>query len=107
MSSRDGDKPAAEMLGRSLAQNRGTGLTGAEDNCPEPEILAAYFERSLDAKEQARYELHFSQCARCRGQVLVMSRPYKPLVADQEGSRRAAPWVWFGIWPWLAPVAAA
>jgi hypothetical protein len=106
-SSRHGDKPVTEMLGRSLAQNSGTGWTGAEDNCPEPEILAAYFERSLDAKEKARYELHFSQCAHCRGQVLVMSRPDKAPVADQEGSRRAAPWVRMGIWPWLAPVAAA
>ena len=51
------DKPAAELLRRSLAS-----AAGATDDCPDPEILAAYAERSLDADEASRWNLHFSQC---------------------------------------------
>ena len=59
MASRDQDKPAANLLRRSLASS-----PGVEAVCPDPEILAAYLERSLDADETARFELHFSHCAR-------------------------------------------
>ena len=47
---RDQDKPAADLLRRNLAS-----AAGAEDTCPDPEILAAYSERSLDGDEIARY----------------------------------------------------
>ena len=106
MASRDRDKAAAGMLRRSLAQSSSAGSTGADGDCPEPEILAAYCEHSLDAQETAGYELHFSQCAQCREQIAVMTRAGEILAADKEQPRRASSSPWFWNWKWLAPVAA-
>src|ERR1700685_1068185 len=69
MAAREEDKAMAGLLRRSLAQN-----TGAGEDCPEPEILAAYFDHALDAQEMARYDLHFSRCAVCREQLAAMAR---------------------------------
>ncbi len=93
------DKPAAELLRRSLASR-----AGAADDCPDPEILAAYSERSLDADESARYELHFSQCARCREQLAAMVLAAAP--APVSRAPRAS-WIWTWGWLGLAPVTAA
>jgi len=54
MAAREEDKAMAGLLRRSLAQN-----TGAGEDCPEPEILAAYFDHALDAQEMARYDCIF------------------------------------------------
>jgi hypothetical protein len=71
--------------------------------CPDPEILAAYFERSLDTRETAEYELHLSNCARCREQQAAMVRAYAPGErADEEKPR----WAWLLDWRWLAPATA-
>lgn len=93
------DKPAAELLRRSLAS-----APGATGDCPDPEILAAYSEHSLDADESARYELHFSQCARCREQLAAMVLAAAP--APVSRARRAS-WIWTWGWLGLAPVTAA
>src|SRR5579863_4010199 len=99
------DKPAADLLRRALASR-----AGAPDSdigpCPDPEILAAYMERSLDADEAARYNLHFSQCVRCREQLAAMVRSGEFSGAVDE--KRARPLVagqnW--DWRWLAPATA-
>jgi hypothetical protein len=99
---RDQDKPSADLLRRSLAS-----AARVEDVCPDAEILAAYADRSLDAEETARYELHFSQCARCRDMLAAMVRGEQP--TSVAGEKRApssnAAWIW--DWRWLAPAAAA
>jgi hypothetical protein len=95
----EGGKPAAELLRRSLAS-----AAGATDDCPDPEILAAYSEHSLDADESARYELHFSQCARCREQLAAMVLAAAP--APVSRAPRAS-WIWTWGWLGLAPVTAA
>jgi hypothetical protein len=92
-------KPAAELLRRSLAS-----AAGATGDCPDPEILAAYSEHSLDADESARYELHFSQCARCREQLAAMVLAATP--APVSRAPRAS-WIWTWGWLGLAPVTAA
>jgi hypothetical protein len=101
---REQDKPAADLLRRSLAS--AAGAPGSDiGTCPDPEILAAYSERSLDANEIALYELHFSQCARCRDQLEAIVRAGEPTDATEE-KRPGAAWIW--DWRWLAlPVAAA
>jgi hypothetical protein len=99
MASPDRDRVAAEMLRRSLAQDPGSGLV-----CPDAEIVAAYCECSLDPEETARFELHLSQCARCREQVAAMSRAGEIAVSDEAESSRASSGIWG--WRWLAPVAA-
>jgi hypothetical protein len=105
---RDRDKPAAaELLRQTLASAAAeAGLRGEE--CPDPDILAAYADRALDADETAHYELHFSQCAHCRAQLALMSRAAAS-AATLPGNSRARRFHW--VWPWtwfvLTPVTAA
>ncbi len=97
MDSRSDDKPMAEMLRQALGD--------LQDDCPEPEILAAYCEGTLDPPETARYELHFSQCARCREQLALIERTLPASAA--QGSPKSG-WSWHIFdWRLLAPAAAA
>jgi hypothetical protein len=98
MAARDEDKAMAGLLRRSLAQDAGT---GSGEDCPKPEILAAYFDHALDAKETARYDLHFSRCAVCREQLAAMAR-----AGGDDAPERKAAGTW--DWPrWWVPAAAA
>jgi hypothetical protein len=92
------DKASADLLRRTLASS-----AAAAEPCPEPEILAVYSERALDADETAHYELHFSQCARCRDQLARLVRAAAP--ADPRARRHR--WVWPWTWFVLTPVTAA
>ncbi len=74
MAPHEEDKAMDGLLRRNLARDADQALV-----CPEPEVLAAYFERSLDADETETYELHFSQCARCREQLAAMARAGAPV----------------------------
>ncbi|MGA8221431.1 MAG: YCF48-related protein [Candidatus Acidiferrales bacterium] len=122
MPARDDDKAMDGLLRRSLARdaaNRG--------ECPDPDILAAYYERSLHADEAAGYEQHIAQCTRCREHLAVLLRAEsavevpaeQAVVAAAALAPRAKPagpatiseaerprhsWI-FG-WRWLAPAAA-
>jgi hypothetical protein len=103
---REQDEPAADLLRRSLASP--AGAPGLDvDPCPDPEILAAYFERSLDADETARYELHFSRCARCREMLAAMVHAGEPAGAAGEKRARSSSTAWVWDWRWLAPAAVA
>jgi hypothetical protein len=107
---RDQGKPAADLLRRSLAS--AAGAPGSDiDACPDPEILAAYSERSLDADETARYELHFSQCARCREQLAALVRADELAGTAKEKHSRVPGMRWIRTrnWDWrlLAPATAA
>jgi hypothetical protein len=113
MASRDKDgerdKPAADLLRRSLAS--AAGAPGSKtDACPDPEILAAYVERSLDADEAERCNLHFSECARCREQIaaLVRSGEFAGTAAEKPSRAPGIPWTGVGHWDWrwLAPATA-
>ena len=98
------DKAATEMLRQSLGREPGS--SAANDLCPEPEVLASYFERSLNAEETARCELHLSACARCREELALMDRAGRDVATGQEGAQDALRrWLW--DWRWLAPAAAA
>jgi hypothetical protein len=98
MASQDQDKAASALLRRSLGDSG--------EACPEPEILAAYFERSLDALETARYELHFSRCGRCRELLAAMDRAGELVHAGSEKTQKAARRAWLWDWRLLAPVTA-
>jgi hypothetical protein len=104
MAAQDRDRAAAGLLRRSLAQS--AGAQGSEADCPAPDILAAYYERSLDSAETARCELHFSQCTRCREQLSAMARADEFSAAREQTPERQAGWVWLWNWRWLAPAAA-
>jgi hypothetical protein len=103
MASRDDDKAMAGLLQKSLAAGSSTGAPAGKD-CPAPEILAAYFDRTLDAEETARYDLHFSQCSHCREQLAAMARAS----TDASGGKKSASaWNWLRTPAWLMPAAAA
>lgn len=101
MASRERDDAMAGLLKRSLA-----GGAGAGNNCPGPDILAAYFERSLDAGETAHVELHLSECARCREQLAALGRAEEAATHAVAAPPKAARTSWIWDWRWLAPVAA-
>jgi hypothetical protein len=115
MGSRDKDAAFDKLLRRNFvggAAARGIGAqTAASVNvpdrtneCPSADLLAAYYERALDAAEGARYELHFSQCDRCRQQLAALARSDESVGAGA-AHRPAAGWSWFGHQWWLIPVA--
>ena len=101
MASREEDKAMAGLLRRTLASD--AARTEGKD-CPAPEILAAYFDRALDADETARYDLHFSQCSRCREQLAAMARASG---VDEAKKEAASGWNWLRSPRWLMPAAAA
>lgn len=88
------DKASADLLRRTLASS-----AAAAEPCPEPEILAVYSERALGADETARYELHFSQCARCRDQLARIVRAAAPTHPLSRRHRWVWPWTWFVLTP--------
>jgi hypothetical protein len=104
MASRDPNRSAAGLLRQSLAHSEGA--QGAEADCPAPDILAAYYERSLDAAETARCDLHFSQCERCREQLAALARADEFAATREKTQQPKASWVWLFDWRWLVPAAA-
>jgi hypothetical protein len=69
MPSQDNENAMDGLLRRSLARD-----SAAVGDCPDAELLAAYFDQALGADEAARYELHFSTCTPCREQLAAMVR---------------------------------
>ena len=69
MPSQDNENAMDGLLRRSLARD-----SAARGDCPDAELLAAYFDQALGADEAAGYELHFSTCTRCREQLAAMVR---------------------------------
>lgn len=104
MASRERDDAMAGLLKHGLARD-----AGAANDCPAPDILAAYFERSLDREEEAAIELHFSKCAHCREQFAALDRAEQGVAAaalDAPTAAKAPRASWLWDWRWLAPVAA-
>jgi hypothetical protein len=101
MASWEEDKAMAGLLRRTLASDAAG--AGGKD-CPAPEVLAAYFDRALDADETTRYDSHFSQCSRCREQLAAMARASG---ADSGEKEAASGWNWLRTPRWLMPTAAA
>jgi cytoskeletal protein RodZ len=96
MAAHDDEKILVGLLRRNL--RGGTSVSRAD--CPGPDVLAAYYDRSLDAPETARWEMHFSSCAHCREELAALTRSEAP-------AERTAPPKWLGSWGILAPAAAA
>ena len=103
MAAREEDKAMAGLLRRSLAQDAGA---GSGENCPEPEIIAAYFDHALDADETVRYDLHFSRCSLCREQLAAMARAGGVDGTAAADKKTAGAWAWLTGAGWLMPAAA-
>jgi hypothetical protein len=110
MSARQDDKSFQRMM-----QGAAGSSARPPADCPEPEILAAYCEQSLEAAEQARWEEHFSNCLRCQLQLaaLVRSAPapaetFPGVASDKPEEKSWLAWLtqWHYAWRWLVPVGA-
>jgi len=103
MAHKDNSDPAMDKaLRRSLRDSLGV----AGKDCPDASILAAYFDRELAVAEAARWEAHFSVCARCQEQLAVLART-EPAVAAVQAAEERAGWRYFWRLRWLAPLATA
>jgi hypothetical protein len=71
-----------------LAQRMGEALDriAARDRreCPDPEIIAAYSEDSLDSAESSKWEGHFAACSRCRNILRVLAASADSPLAAKE-----------------------
>ena len=77
---------------------------GASDDCPEPERLAAFWDRSLAPEDRVRFEAHAAQCTRCQASLAALARTAD--VGDQLAPETTAHGLaWLRDWRWVAPVA--
>lgn len=105
MASRDDKDTAMDgLLRRSFAGGTRDDVRDWAKECPSAETLAAYYERTLDDAERARYEVHFSTCGRCREQLAVLLRADESVSSGAAG-KTAGGWSWFTNQWWLVPVA--
>lgn len=95
------DDPLAGPLARTLA----AGLNRSGRECPNAEVLALYFDRALAADEAARWERHFSACARCQQQLAAMARMELAEAPAAQPRPGGISWLW--SWRWMGPAAAA
>ncbi len=68
------------ILSRATAQSPGP----VTPECADPEMLAAYYDRSLAEPDRDRLEAHFADCARCQAQLAAIAR------ADEAGAGSSA-----------------
>jgi Photosynthesis system II assembly factor YCF48/Putative zinc-finger len=94
------EKSKSALLREDFAKN--TSFAGA---CTDPETLAAYYERSLDAADTERCEMHLAGCPSCREQIAAMVRADESAVASAQPAGESE-WAWLWDWRWLAPAAA-
>jgi hypothetical protein len=82
------------------------GLEGETDvsgrACPDADLLAAWFDRSLSSSEAERIEVHASGCAMCQQILADLARSEPAVVRAAPVPEPGRPWHWH--WRWLVPV---
>ncbi len=73
-----------------------------QESCPDPDLLAAYYDRSLNDSETTRVEQHFANCAQCQQYLAVMVRAEPP-----QDKTKARVWNWRLVSLWVTPLAVA
>jgi hypothetical protein len=75
----------------------------ATAECADPELIAAYYDRSLVQSERDLLEAHFADCARCQSQLAAIAR------ADERAgeARPAFGIAWLRRWQIAIPALAA
>ena len=91
------DRTLAQGLGRQPAPS---------DRCPDPEIIAAFWDRSLPSAERRTCEDHVSRCGRCQAQLATLVRTSR-LLEDDRSVIEPSALHWLVDWRWLAPLATA
>ncbi|MGH7948924.1 MAG: zf-HC2 domain-containing protein [Candidatus Binataceae bacterium] len=75
-------------------------------DCPDVELLGAYYERSVSGTELERLDEHFATCDRCRAQLAAIARSEQG-DAPQTRSAQVIPLARTSSWRVLAPALAA
>ncbi len=83
MDARDQGKAFEKLLARTLRKS----LQPGGPDCPGPDLLAAYADRSLSDAEASQWERHFAGCVRCQQVLAAVDASGALLPADE---RRAA-----------------
>ncbi len=96
MDAREDRKTMAGMLQRAVA----TARDHSGKDCPGPDLLAAYYERSLSPAERQQWEPHFSSCGLCQAQLAALARSEPEPQLQQFWFSR-----WHWAWKWLPPAA--
>lgn len=72
--------PFERALGHFLEQ----GLRSDTANCPDPEVVAAYFDRSLKASERKLLSVHFAICEPCQHRIVALARAFTASTETQD-----------------------
>src|SRR2546423_13378628 len=118
----DRERNFEKALAQSL-RSTGAGPAGTREGCADPELLAAYHERSLAVEECSSLKKHITGCERCQQILAQLEATESITLAAQEPtsetvlSTRTAPTAltaaapiykprWNAPWRWLAPAGA-
>ncbi|MGH9702234.1 MAG: zf-HC2 domain-containing protein, partial [Candidatus Acidiferrales bacterium] len=92
------EKKMTGLLRKSIVAASGA----RQESCPDPELLAAYCERSLNDSEIASVEEHFATCSLCRESLAAVARSEPPAEKAKSGG-----WNWSSLRLWVTPLAVA
>jgi len=94
MDSRDRDRErnarkeqALERLLPGALAGDAAGATPAAESCPDAELLAAFYERSLTAAEVTHWRAHFATCRRCQLSLAALAASDPRPLAEKEVER--------------------
>lgn len=82
-----GERRREEALARRMAEALDRISTTGAAECPDAELIAAYYEQSMQPKEMAQWEGHFAGCSRCRKILAVLVASVDAPLADEEVAR--------------------
>jgi len=68
------EKKSADAFEAALKRAVQNAPSSRAQDCPAPEILAAYYDRSLTRTERARIDAHLVSCARCQSMMAAIAR---------------------------------
>jgi hypothetical protein len=82
----------AVKLALGASRTAGNAESDAGLECPPTDMIASYYEYTLNRAERARLEEHFSGCARCQGTLAALLRtaPANDSVSEAAGSAASA-----------------
>jgi hypothetical protein len=69
-----GEKKSSDAFEAALKRELQNAPSSNAADCLDPEILAAYYDRSLSRSERARVDSHLVSCARCQSMVASIAR---------------------------------
>ena len=91
MDEQDKNKLQTRIRDVALARRMGEALDhisiARAGECPDADLLAAYYERGLQAEESECWEGHFAGCARCRKILAVLAASIDAPLAEAEVTR--------------------